>query len=223
MATLAAKKQKKNGFDSKQFLSTIGEGRTMLSVSKKKVVYAQGDSCEAVFFIQVGRVRLTVVSASGKEATIAILSEGDFFGEGSLYGHRRRMGSATAETDCTLLRVERSAIVEALHTHPQFSDVFVEYLLVRNMRYQEDLIDQLFNSSEQRLARVLLLFAGFGKEGIAAKTEIPKVSQETLAEMVGTTRSRVSFFMNKFRKLGFIDYNGKLEVHSSLLSVVLHD
>ena len=169
-----------------------------------------------------GRVRLTVVSKAGKEATIAILREGEFFGEGSMAGQVRRMGSAVAMTACEILRVDKKAMIEALHREHTFSDVFVAYLLQRNIRYEEDLVDQLFNSSEKRLARVLLLLARFGKEG-TPESVVPKISQETLAEMVGTTRSRVSFFMNRFRKLGFIHYNGGLKVHSSLLNVVLHD
>jgi CRP/FNR family cyclic AMP-dependent transcriptional regulator len=169
-----------------------------------------------------GKVRLTVVSKTGKEATIGILSEGNFFGEGSLAGQALRMGSAAAMTDCQLLRIEKKAMMAALHREHAFSDMFVAYLLARNIRYEEDLVDQLFNSSEKRLARVLLMLAHFGKEGVP-ETVVPRISQETLAEMVGTTRSRVSFFMNRFRKLGFIHYNGGLQVHSSLLNVVLHD
>jgi len=175
-----------------------------------------------VFYIQEGKVRLTVVSKAGKEATIGILKEGDFFGEGSLAGQPLRMGSATAITDCAILRIDKKAMMEALHREHEFSDLFVAYLLSRNIRYEEDLVDQLFNSSEKRLARILLLLAHFGKEG-TPETVVPKISQETLAEMIGTTRSRVSFFMNRFRKLGFIHYNGGLQVHSSLLNVVLHD
>lgn len=186
-------------------------------------MFSQGDTCDAVFYIQTGKVKLTVVSKTGKEATIGILDAGDFFGEDSLITHRIRMGTATALTNCTLMRIEKTSMLQALHTKHTFSDLFVEHLLAKNFRYREDLIDQLFNSSEKRLARILLLFAGFGKNGIKERTEIPKVSQETLAEMVGTSRPRVSSFMNKFRRLGFIDYDGGLEVHSSLLSVVLHE
>src|SRR6185369_9531065 len=184
----------------------------------------QGDPADSVFYIQKGKVRLTVVSKTGKEATIGILGEGDFFGEGALAGQGFRMGSAAAMTDCQLLRIEKSAMMDALHREHALSDMFVGYLLARNIRYEEDLVDQLFNSSEKRLARVLLLLAHFGKDG-KQETVIPKMSQETLAEMVGTTRSRVSFFMNTFRRLGFIRYNGGsgLQVHSSLLNVVLHD
>jgi len=214
--------KKKREFDPDTFLATIGEGRKILAVPKKKLIFAQGDGADAVFYVQKGKVRLTVVSKTGKEATIGIVSEGNFFGEGSLAGQVLRMGSAAAMTDCDLLRVDKKAMMEALHRERAFSDMFVAYLLARNIRYEEDLVDQLFNSSEKRLARVLLLLAHFGKEGIP-ETVIPKISQETLAEMVGTTRSRVSFFMNRFRKLGFIHYNGGLQVHSSLLNVVLHD
>jgi len=191
-------------------------------VPKKQAIFAQGDAADAVFYIQEGKVRLTVVSKAGKEATIGILKEGDFFGEGSLAGQPLRMGSATAITDCAILRIDKKAMMEALHREHEFSDLFVAYLLSRNIRYEEDLVDQLFNSSEKRLARILLLLAHFGKEG-TRETVVPKISQETLAEMIGTTRSRVSFFMNRFRKLGFIHYNGGLQVHSSLLNVVLHD
>ena len=175
-----------------------------------------------MFHIQTGKVKLTVVSKTGKEATIGILREGDFFGEGSLAGQPLRMGSATAMTDCAILRIDKKTMMEALHREHEFSDLFVAYLLARNIRYEEDLVDQLFNSSEKRLARILLLLAHFGKEG-KPETVVPKISQEMLAEMIGTTRSRVSFFMNWFRKLGFIHYNGGLQVHSSLLNVVLHD
>ncbi len=210
------------GFDPNTFLATIGDGRKMMLVSKKKTVFVQGDDADAVFYIQKGKVRLTVVSKTGKEATIGIVNERNFFGEGALAGQVVRMGSAAAMTDCELLRIDKKAMMTALHREHAFSDMFVAYLLARNIRYEEDLVDQLFNSSEKRLARVLLLLARFGKEGVP-ETVVPKISQETLAEMVGTTRSRVSFFMNRFRKLGFIHYNGGLQVHSSLLNVVLHD
>jgi CRP-like cAMP-binding protein len=220
-ATVSAKK--KNDFDPKKFLATIGEGRKVVTFPKKQTIFTQGDEADAVFYIQEGKVRLTVVSKIGKEATLGILSEGEFFGEGSLAGQTLRMGSATAITDCELLQIDRKAMMLALHREHAFSDLFVAYLLARNIRYEEDLVDQLFNSSEKRLARMLLLLAHFGKEGMP-EVVIPKISQETLAEMIGTTRSRVSFFMNRFRKLGFVDYgeNG-LQVHSSLLNVVLHD
>ena len=209
-------------FNAKEFLATIGEGRKVVAFPKKQTIFTQGDAADAVFYIQEGKVRLTVVSKIGKEATLGILSEGEFFGEGGLAGQPLRMGSATAMTDCELLRIDKKAMMLALREHT-FSDLFVAYLLARNIRYEEDLVDQLFNSSEKRLARILLLLAHFGKEGVP-QTVIPKISQETLAEMVGTTRSRVSFFMNRFRKLGFVDYGGTgLQVHSSLLNVVLHD
>ena len=212
----------KREFDPNTFLATIGDGRKILAVQKKQTIFTQGDGADAVFYIQIGKVRLTVVSKVGKEATIGILKEGDFFGEGALAGQKVRMGSAAAMTDCELLRVNKKAMMEALHGEHAFSDMFVAYLLARNIRYEEELVDQLFNSSEKRLARVLLLLAHFGKEGVP-ETVVPKISQETLAEMIGTTRSRVSFFMNRFRKLGFIHYNGGLQVHSSLLNIVLHD
>ena len=214
---------RKKAFDPKLFLAHIGRGRKLVSYQKGTKVFAQGDSCDAVFYIQSGKVKLTVVSKTGKEATIAILGVGDFFGEDSLARQRLRMATVTAFSDCNLMRIEKNAMLRVLHAEHTFSDLFVEHLLSRNIRYQEDLIDQLFNSSEKRLARILLIFAGFGKDGIPERTEIPKVSQETLAEMVGTTRPRVNAFMNKFRKLGFIDYDGGLEVHSSLLNVVLHE
>jgi CRP/FNR family cyclic AMP-dependent transcriptional regulator len=214
--------KKNRGFDPNTFLATIGDGRRVVAVPKKQAIFVQGDDANAVFYIQKGKVRLTVVSKTGKEATIGIVSEGNFFGEGSLAGQVRRMGSAAAMTDCELLRIDKKAMMSALHHEHTFSDLFVAYLLARNIRYEEDLVDQLFNSSEKRLARVLLLLARFGKEGVP-EAVVPKISQETLAEMVGTTRSRVSFFMNRFRKLGFIHYNGGLQVHSSLLNVVLHD
>jgi CRP/FNR family cyclic AMP-dependent transcriptional regulator len=190
---------------------------------KRETIFAQGDAADAVFYIQEGKVRLTVVSKIGKEATLGILGEGEFFGEGGLAGQGLRMGSATAMTECELLRIDKKAMMLALHREHEFSDLFVAYLLSRNIRYEEDLVDQLFNSSERRLARLLLLLAHFGREGVP-ETVIPKMSQETLAEMIGTTRSRVSFFMNRFRELGFLDYGkGGVQVHSSLLNVVLHD
>jgi CRP/FNR family cyclic AMP-dependent transcriptional regulator len=213
-------------FDPKTFLATIGEGRKAMFFPPKKPVFSQGDPADAVFYLQTGKVRLTVVSKNGKEATIGILSEESFFGEGSLAGQPLRMGTATAMTDCAILRIEKRAMVDTLHRENTLSELFVAYLLTRNIKYEEDLVDQLFNSSEKRLARVLLMLAHFGKEGIP-ESMISKISQETLAEMVGTTRSRVSFFMNRFRKLGFINYaggvEGGLQVHSSLLTVVLHD
>jgi CRP-like cAMP-binding protein len=218
----------KNGreFDPEAFLSTIGEGRKAMLFPKKQIIYTQGDPADEVFYLQTGKVRLTVVSEAGKQATIGILSDGSFFGEGSLAGRRLRIGTATAMEDCAVLRIEKKAMVDTLHREHTLSDLFVAHLLTRNIQYEEDLVDQLFNSSEKRLARVLLMLAHFGKEEIP-ETVVPKISQETLAEMVGTTRSRVSFFMNRFRKLGFINYaggvEGGLQVHSSLLNVVLHD
>jgi CRP/FNR family transcriptional regulator, cyclic AMP receptor protein len=212
----------KRPFDPKVFLATLGRGRKILVFPKKRIIFAQGDPATAVYYLQSGQVKLTVVSKAGKEATIAILNEGDFFGEGCLAGQNLRMLSAEAMTNCEVLQIGKHAMVEVLHREHTLSDLFVAYLLGRNLRYEEDLVDQLFNSSEKRLARVLLMLAQFGKEGVPASV-IPKISQETLAEMVGTTRSRVCFFMNRFRKLGFIKYNGTLQVHSSLLNVVLHD
>jgi len=212
----------KSDFDPNAFLATIGTGRKFVLFPKKHIIFTQGEPADAVFYVQVGKVRLAVVSKAGKEATIGILGERDFFGEASLAGQTLRMGSAIALTDCTLLRIEKKAMLEAIHRERAVSDLFVTYLLARNVRYEADLVDQLFNSSEKRLARVLLLLAHFGKEG-KQENVIPKISQEALAEMIGTTRSRVSFFMNRFRKMGFIHYNGGLQVHSSLLNVVLHD
>jgi len=222
--TFVAAPGKGREFDPKNFLATIGEGRKAMLFPKKQTIFTQGDSADAIFYLQTGKVRLTVVSKTGKEATIGILSDGSFFGEGSLAGQPLRMGTATAMTDCAVLRVEKRAMVDTLHREHALSDLFVAYLLTRNIRYEEDLVDQLFNSSEKRLARILLLLARFGKDG-KPETVIPNISQEMLAEMIGTTRSRVSFFMNRFRKLGFIDYHGgdDLQVHSSLLNIVLHD
>ena len=213
----------KRAFDPKRFLATIGEGRKVVSFPRTKKIFTQGESADSVFYIQEGKVRLTVVSKIGREATLGILGKGEFFGEGGLAGQPLRMGSAIALTDCEVLKIDKQAMMQALHREHTFSDLFVAYLLGRNIRYEEDLVDQLFNSSEKRLARMLLLLAHFGKDG-TPETVIPKISQETLAEMIGTTRSRVSFFMNRFRKLGFVDYGGSgLQVHSSLLNVVLHD
>jgi CRP/FNR family cyclic AMP-dependent transcriptional regulator len=209
-------------FDPNVFLATIGAGRTFLSILNKQRIFMQGERADSIFYVQRGKVRLTVLSRGGKEATIAIVSEKNFFGEGALAGQGQRMGSAVAMTDCEILRVEKKAMVEALHREHALSDMFVSYLLARNIRYEADLVDQLFNSTEKRLARILLLLARFGKEGVH-ETPVPKISQETLAEMIGTTRSRVSFFMNRFKKLGFVQYDGGLQVHSSLLNVVLHD
>ena len=225
MSSAPQANKKNRQFNPNTFLATIGEGRKNLTLAKKQGIFTQGDRADAVFYIQKGKVKLTVVSKTGREATIGILSEGDFFGEGTLAGQALRMGSAAAMTDCEILRIDKKAMISALHREHAFSDLFVAYLLARNVRYEEDLVDQLFNSSE-KLARVLLLLAHFGKDGVP-ETVVPKISQESLAEMVGTTRSRVSFFMNRFRKLGFVDYSGGpeggLQVHSSLLGVVLHD
>ena len=190
--------------------------------SKKQTIFAQGDATDGVFYIQKGKIKLTVLSSSGKEATIGILGDGDFFGEGCLAGQPLRIGSASAITNCDILRIDKKAMMQALHREHKLSDMFVAYLLARNIRYEEDLVDQLFNSSEKRLARILLLLAHFGKEG-APESIVAEVSQTTLAEMVGTTRPRVNFFMNKFKKLGFIYYNGGLQVRSSLLNVILRD
>jgi CRP/FNR family transcriptional regulator, cyclic AMP receptor protein len=218
--------KKNRVFDPDRFHATTGQGRKSFAVARKIRIFTQGDVADSVFYIQKGKVRLTVVSKAGKEATIGTLSQQNFFGEGSLAGQALRMGSAAAMTDCQILRIEKKAMMDALHHEHALSDMFVAYLLARNIRYEEDLVDQLFNSSEKRLARVLLMLAHFGKEGVP-ELVVPKISQETLAEMVGTTRSRVSFFMNRFRKMGFIDYaggvDGGLQVHSSLLNVVLHD
>jgi CRP/FNR family cyclic AMP-dependent transcriptional regulator len=209
-------------FDPATFLAKAGGGKTIASYGKGQVVFAQSDPADAIFYIQKGKLKLTVVSNNGKEAVVALLGAGDFLGEGCLAGQQVRMATAAAMTDCAIVRLDRAEAIRVLHDEPSFSELFLKHLLSRNIRIEEDLVDQLFNSSEKRLARVLLLLANFGKEG-KPETVIPKISQETLAEIVGTTRSRVSFFMNRFRKLGFIKYNGVLEVHSSLLNVVLHD
>jgi CRP/FNR family transcriptional regulator, cyclic AMP receptor protein len=215
--------KRKLPFDAKSFLAKVGEGRSISKYRKDQVVFSQGDLAEAVFYIQKGKVKVTVVSDRGKEAVVALLGADDFCGEGCLAGQPRRMATATAMTDCTIMRLQKASIIRVLHDEPGFSEIFISHLLARTIRVEEDLVDQLFNSSEKRLARLLLLLANFGKEG-KPEPIIAKISQETLAEMIGTTRSRVSFFMNKFRRLGFVDYNGSgLEVHSSLLNVVLHD
>jgi CRP-like cAMP-binding protein len=217
-------KTKKGGasFDPRKFLAKVGDGKTVEKYQKDQTVFAQGDVADAVFYLQKGQVRITVVSEQGKEAVVGILDTDYFFGDGCLNGHPLRLTTATAAADCLITRIAKAAMIATMHEEPEFSELFMAYLLSRNSRIEEDLIDQLFNSSEKRLARLLLLLANFGKEG---KTEpvIGKFSQETLAEMIGTTRSRVSFFMNKFRKLGYIEYNGKLEIHNSLLNVVLYD
>jgi CRP/FNR family cyclic AMP-dependent transcriptional regulator len=209
-------------FDPQAFLASIGSGKSVLQFRKNKVVYSQGDAADAVFYIQNGKVKLTVLSHEGKEAVVALLGRGDFFGEACLGGRAMRLKTATTLAESTVVRIDKTAMVRVIHDEPAFVDLFMAYLLSRNMRIEEDLVDQLFNSSEKRLARVLLLLAHIGKPG-KPEPVLAKISQHTLADMVGTTRSRVSFFMNKFRKLGFIEYNGGLKVHSSLLSVVLHD
>ena len=209
-------------FDPKTFLAKVGEGRSIDSYSKDQVVFSQGDPADAVFYIQKGKVKVTVVSEQGKEAVVAILGAGDFFGEACLAGQTRRLATVAAMADSVIVRLEKAAIIRVIHIEPAFSELFIAHLLDRTIRVESDLVDQLFNSSEKRLARLLLLLANFGKEG-KPEPLIAKISQETLAEMIGTTRSRVSFFMNKFRQLGFIDYNGGIAVHSSLLDVVLHD
>jgi CRP/FNR family cyclic AMP-dependent transcriptional regulator len=217
---MAAKRSR--SFDTKSFLARVGNGRSIGKYRKDQIVFSQGDPGDAVFYIQKGKAKLTVVSEQGKEAVIAILGTDEFFGEGCLAGQKQRIATVTTMADSVIARLEKSAIVQVLHEEPTFSEKFIAHLLGRSVRVEADLVDQLFNSSEKRLARLLLLLANFGKDG-APEPVIPKMSQETLAEMIGTTRSRVSFFMNKFRKLGFIEYNGGIEVHSSLLNVVLHD
>ena len=212
----------RTSFDPHLFLTKMGKGKTTLTSSKKNTIFSQGDAADAVFYIQTGKVKLTVVSQQGKEAVIAILERGAFFGETCLAGQAVRTATATAVEDSSIVRIDKDAMIRVLHEEPTFAELFMAYLLTHTIRIEEDLVDQLFNSSEKRLARVLLLLAHFGKEG-KPETVITKISQETLAEMIGTTRSRVSFLMNKFRKLGFIEYNGELHVHSSLLNVVLHD
>ena len=209
-------------FDPQDFLSKVDGGRTISKYRKNQKVFSQGDAADSVFYIQKGKVKVTVISEQGKEAVVAILGKDEFCGEGCLTGQPRRIATAAALTECEIMRLDKDAMIRVLHDEPAFSEMFVEHLLLRTIRVEEDLVDQLFNSSEKRLARALLLLANFGKEG-RPEAIIAKVSQETLAEMIGTTRSRVSFFMNKFRKLGFISYNGRVEVHSSLLGVVLHD
>jgi CRP/FNR family transcriptional regulator, cyclic AMP receptor protein len=209
-------------FDTKAFLAKVGAGRSIGKYRDGQVVFSQGEPSDAVFYIQKGKVKVTVVSKQGKEAVIAMLGEDEFFGEGCLAGQPRRMATTTAMTDCTIVRLEKAAIIQVIQGEPAFSEMFIAHLLARSIRFEEDLIDHLFNSSEKRLARLLLMLANFGKDGESAPV-IAKVSQGTLAEMIGTTRSRVNFFMNKFRKLGFIEYNGVIEIRRSLLSVVLHD
>lgn len=221
--TLEKSRRSKPVFQPKAFLAKGGAGRTIADLNRGETIFSQGDTADSVFYVQKGKIKLTVISKRGKEATVALLGDGSFLGEECIAGvQMQRLASATALVPSTLLKIERSEMIRVLHEEQLFSELFVAYLLARNARVQEDLVDQLFNSSEKRLARALLLLAQFGKEG-KPETVIPKMSQETLAEMIGTTRSRVSFFMNRFRKLGFIEYNGGLSIHSSLLNVILHD
>ncbi|SDN22737.1 Crp/Fnr family transcriptional regulator [Afipia sp. GAS231] len=209
-------------FDPREFLAMVGEGKTIVEYRKDEVVFAQGDAADTIYYVQKGRLKVVVISEQGKEAVVGMLEPGQFFGEGCLNGHSLRIATTTAMEACLVTAIAKIAMLAALHSEPKFSELFMAHLLTRNSRIEEDLIDQLFNSSEKRLARLLLLLANFGKEG-SPQPISPNISQETLAEMIGTTRSRVSFFMNKFRKLGFISYNGKIEVHSSLLNAVLYD
>ena len=218
----AVKPSETKPFDSKSFLGVVGDGRTIQKYRKNRVVFTQGDPADSVFYIQRGKVKLAITSPRGKEAIIAILSEGFFFGEGCLAGQPLRMATAVAITECSIVQVKKIVMIRILHDEPEFSEMFITHLLTRNIRIEEDLVDQLFNSSEKRLARILLLLANFGKDARPEEV-IPQISQETLAEMIGTTRSRVSFFLNKFRKLGFLEYNGGMHVHTSLLNVILHD
>jgi CRP/FNR family transcriptional regulator, cyclic AMP receptor protein len=212
----------KSVFDAQDFLAKVGAGKSILEFEKNENVFVQGDIADTVFYIQKGKIKLTVISKHDKEAVVGILGPGQFFGEGCMNGHALRIATTTAMEDCVITSITKQAMTAALHEQPAFSELFVAYLLTRNSRIEEDLIDQLFNSSERRLARMLLLLANFGKEG-SPQSIRPNISQETLAEMIGTTRSRVSHFMNKFRRLGLIDYNGHIEVHNSLLSAVLHE
>ena len=212
----------RKSFNVKVFLTTVEGGTSVSNYRKKRRIFAQGDVADSVLYVQEGQVKLSIISERGKEAVVALHNKGDFFGEGCLSGQPLRLATATATTDCVITRLDKGTVVRVLHDEPKFSEMFLTYILARNARVEEDLVDQLFNSSEKRLARLLLLMANFGKEG-RPEPVIAKISQETLAEMVGTTRSRVSFFMNKFRKLGFIEYNGELKIHNSLLNMVLHD
>jgi CRP/FNR family cyclic AMP-dependent transcriptional regulator len=222
MGGLVMKAKRKRPFKVETFLATVDGGRTVSNYRKNQKVFSQGDPADAVFYIQEGKIKVTVVSEKGKEAVVAIQGHGEFFGEGCLSGQPRRLATVAAMTESVIMRLDKASIVRVLHDEPSFSEMFMSHLLARNARVEEDLVDQLFNSSEKRLARLLLLMANFGKEG-RPEPVIAKISQETLAEMIGTTRSRVSFFMNKFRKLGFIEYNGHLEVHNSLLNMVLRE
>ena len=222
MEGLVVKAKRRRPFNVETFLATVDGGRTVSKYRTNQMVFSQGDPADSVFYIQEGKVKVCVVSERGKEAVVAVHGKKEFFGEGCLSGQPRRLATVAAMTECVIMRLDKAAIVRVLHDEPKFSEMFMAHLLARNARVEEDLVDQLFNSSEKRLARLLLLMANFGKEG-RPEPVIAKISQETLAEMVGTTRSRVSLFMNKFRKLGFIEYNGHLEVHNSLLSMVLHE
>jgi CRP/FNR family cyclic AMP-dependent transcriptional regulator len=215
-------KSARNEFDPQAFLAKVGEGKAVLTFRKNETVFSQGEAADKVFYIQKGRVKVGVLSEQGKEAVFGIFEPGQFFGEGCLNGHPLRISTTTALEDCVITAITKTAMRAVLHSEPKFSELFMSYLLTRNSRIEADLVDQLFNSSEKRLARLLLLLTNFGKDGSLQPIKV-HVSQETLAEMIGTTRSRVSFFMNKFRKLGFISYNGKIEVHNSLLNAVLHE
>src|SRR5438105_14649879 len=219
---LAMKRKTKLPFDPNAFLSKVNGGRAIADHRKDQIVYRQGESADSVFYIRSGKVKKTVISEQGKEAVVAILGTGDFFGEGCLTGQPLRLSTVSAMTECVIVRITKADITRVIHEEPAFAELFIAHLLARNLRVEADLVDQLFNSSEKRLARILLLLANFGKES-RPEPIIAKISQETLAEMIGTTRSRVSFCMNKFRKLGFIEYHGKIEVRSSLLNVVLND
>lgn len=221
-ATTMASKPTNDTFDPQRFLAKVGVGKTISTYQKDQVIFSQGEAADTVFYIQKGRTKVVVLSDHGKEAVVGILESGQFFGEGCLNGHELRIATTTAMEECLITAITKSAMIAVLHDEPRFSELFLAYLLTRNSRVEADLIDQLFNSSEKRLARLLLLLANFGKEGNPTLIS-PNISQETLAEMIGTTRSRVSFFMNKFRKLGFISYNGKIEVHRSLLNAVLYE
>jgi CRP/FNR family transcriptional regulator, cyclic AMP receptor protein len=216
------RRKKKPVFDPKAFLAKANGGRSLSAYRKRQIIYRQGETADSVFYIQSGKVKVTALSHLGKEAVVAVLGAGDFFGEGCLAGQPLRMATVSAMTACEIVRIQKANIIRVIHEQPEFSELFMSYLLARNIRVEEDLVDQLFNSSEKRLARLLLLLANYGKPG-KPEPVLAKISQETLAEMIGTTRSRVSLFMNKFRKLGLINYNGGIEVHTSLLNVVLHE
>jgi CRP/FNR family cyclic AMP-dependent transcriptional regulator len=221
-SAVALKKKVRASFDPKKFLAKVGDGKTVSEYRTDQIVFSQGDVADAVFYIQTGKIKLSVISKRGKEAVVGILGPSHFFGEGCLNGHRLRVTTATAIDECLVTRIAKAAMIAAMHDEPKFSEMFMTDLLNRNSRIEEDLVDQLFNSSEKRLARLLLLLANFGTES-GPKPIVGKFTQETLAEMIGTTRARVSFFMNKFRKLGYIDYPGELQIHNSLLNVVLYD